>query len=42
MERNDDPFFEYSVEELQDMSHEEFCEKYNLKTLDEVMKKYGF
>lgn len=25
MERNDDPFFKYSVEELQDMSHEEFC-----------------
>ena len=25
MERNDDPFFRYTVEELQNMSHEEFC-----------------
>lgn len=25
MERNLDPFFRYSVEELRNMSHEEFC-----------------
>lgn len=25
-----------------DMTVEEYCKKYNLKTLDEVMEKYGF
>lgn len=25
MERNDDPFFRYTVDELQNMTHEEFC-----------------
>ena len=25
-----------------DMTIEEYCKKYNLKTLDEVMKKYRF
>lgn len=33
-ENNEIPYY--------DMSAEEYCKKYNLKTLDEVMKKYGF
>lgn len=40
MERNDDPFFRYNVEELQDMSHEEFCALIE-ESNEYVRKKYS-
>lgn len=40
MERNDDPFFKYSVEELQNMSREEFCAVIE-ESNEYVRKKYS-
>lgn len=40
MERNDDPFFRYSIEELQDMNHEEFCAVIE-ESNEYVRKKYS-